>query len=228
MKIRELSIKNCLSFYKEHEPVIIGATLAVVLTSLSLGLGLLATSGLPSLSDRLSVMQLILSAVAFVGVFIALMVAIAQFRKSNAKPKIKVAFNEKGEQSFTLTYKDNKATSNLPPLWLINEGTAISQHFQIVVIIPESIINPESIGKILTYTIITRDNGNCIFSYTNDEGYTLFVHKPKQPQDMNLSIAIDNHKCMNLPKNNIKLKYNIYGDWAETQEGELTVNVKKQ
>ncbi len=172
--------------------------------------------------------QVTLSAIAFIAIFYAFYATMIQLRKSMAKPLIKVAFNERGDQSFTLTYKDNGVTNSLPPLWLINEGNAISQHFQIVVIIPESIINPESIGKSLTYTIITRDNGNCIFSYTNDEDYTLFVHKPKQPQDMNLSIAIDNHKCMKLPKNNFKLKYYIYGDWAETQEGELKIQVKKQ
>ena len=178
--------------------------------------------------ETLGTQQLYVSIAAFSVIWITLLLTISQFSKSNAKPLIKVAFNKNGEQSFNLTYRDNKATTDLPPLWIINEGNAISQHFQIDIIIPESIINPEIIGKRLTYTTITRDNGNCIFSYTNDEDYTLFVHKPKQPQDMNLSIAIDNHKCMNLPKNNFKLKYYIYGDWAETQKGELTVKILKE
>ena len=215
------------NFYKRHEPVILGAILAIALTSLSLLLANAASQGL-ELSDRLVVMQITLSSVAFVGVFIALMIAVAQFRKSIAKPKIKVAFNKKGEQSFTLIYKDNKATTDLPPLWIINEGNAISQHFQIDIIIPEIILNPEIIGKLLTYTTITRDNGNCIFSYTNDWDYTLFVNKPKQPQDMNLSIAIDMNKCIKVSEDVRKIKYRIYGDWAETQEGELKIQVKKQ
>jgi len=172
--------------------------------------------------ETLGTQQLYFSIIAFSVIWITLLLTIRQFRKSMAKPHIKVAFNEKGEQSFTLTYKDNRVTNGLPNLWLINEGNAISQHFQIVVIIPESI------GKSLTYTIITMDNGNCIFSYTNDEDYTLFVHKPKQPQDMDLSIAIDVNKCIKVSEDVRKIKYRIYGDWAETQEGELKIKVKKQ
>jgi len=209
---------------KELRLALVGS---VIVVALAIILPVITMRNYP-LPDRFALARLALQAAAFPAIFLALYFNLVQLRKSIAKPLIKVAFNERGEQSFTLTYKDNESTSNLPPLWLINDGKAISQHFQIVVIIPESIVIPDSIGKILTYTRITRDNGNCIFSYTNDEDYTLFVHKPKQPQDMNLSIAIDNHKCMKLPKNNFKLRYYIYGDWAETQEGELTVKILKE
>ncbi len=221
-----------MNFYRKDKWYIsgFGVAIIVILSILLLPfiLRLLPFFSELSYSEILGTQQLYFSAVAFSVIWITLLLTMRLFRKSMAKPHIKVAFNEKREQSFTLTYKDNKATSNLPPLWLINEGNAISQHFQIVVIIPESIIISESIGKRLTYTTITRDNGNCIFSYTNDEDYTLFVHKPKQPQDMDLSIAIDCNECIKVYKDSFTIKYRIYGDWAETQEGTLKVYIKKQ
>jgi len=181
-------------------------------------------------SETLGTQQLYFSIVAFSVIWITLLLTIRQFRKSMAKPHIKVAFNEKGDQSFTLTYKDNRVTNSLPRLWLINEGNAIAQHFQIDVIIPKSITEPESKIKTLTETISTRDNGNCIFSYTNtnDKDDILFVHKPKQPKNLDFFIAIDTNKCIEASEDVCKIKYRIYGDWAETQEGELKIKVKKQ
>ena len=216
-----------MNFYRKDKDLLWGIIGSTILIVLAIVLPITSLFEL-DLLETVGMIQLRLSAVAFLVIFVTLILTIRQFRQSMAKPKIKVAFNENGEQSFNLTYKDNKATTDLPPLWIINEGNAISQHFQIDVIIPESIINPEIIGKRLTYTTITRDNGNCIFSYTNDEGYTLFVNKPKQPQDMNLSIAIDMNKCIKVSEDVHKIKYRIYGDWAETQEGELKIKVKKQ
>jgi len=209
-----------MSFYERHKPVILGAVLAIVLVSLILGLAYLATYGLP-LSDRFSAMLLSLSTVAFVGVFIALMVAIAQFRKSMAKPLIKVAFNKKGEQQATLIYKDGKLTTDLPSLWLINKGNAVARYFQIDFIIPENI------GKQSRYTHIARDDGKYIIPHTNDGKYTLFVNQYLD-SGTRLSAAIDTKKCAEADEDSFEIKYRIYGDWAETQEGTLKVKINKQ
>jgi len=166
-------------------------------------------------------MQLFLSAVAFVGLFIALMVAIAQFRKSMAKPRIKVAFNKNGEQQATLIYKDGKLTAGLPSLWLINKGNAVARYFQIDFIIPENI------GKQSRYKPIARDDGKYILPYTNDGKYTLFVNQPLD-SGIGLSAAIDTKKCTETDEDSFEIKYRIYGDWAETQEGKLKVNITKQ
>ena len=179
-----------------------------------------------NLMPNFALSQLVFSAVAFFIIFIGLILNLMQSSKSNAKPKIKVAFNEKGEQNFTLTYKDNKVTNNLPStLWLINEGNAVARYFQIVFIIPENV------GKTSTHIIITRDNdNNYISSHTNDGKYTLFVKNPYQPLNMNCSIlnAIDKNKCINYTKSSFTVKYRIYGDWNETREGKLTIRIQKE
>ncbi len=209
-----------MSFYERHKPVILGAVLAIVLVSLSLGLAYLVTYELP-LSDRFSAMQLFLSTVAFVGVFIALMVAIAQFRKSMAKPRIKVAFNDKGQQQTTLNYGNGKLTKELPPFWLINEGNAIARYFQIDFVIPKDV------GKLSKNEPNCRqiEDGRYTLTYSNDGKYTLFVNKAHEGSILDL--AIDKDKCFNLNKNSFEIMYRIYGDWAETQEGKLKVNIEK-
>ena len=172
--------------------------------------------------ETLGTQQLYFSIVAFSVIWITLLLTIRQFRKSMAKPHIKVAFNEKGEQSFTLTYKDNRVTNSLPSLWLINEGNTISRYFQIDFIVPENI------GKQSDYVAIARDDGKYIISYTNDGKYTLFVNKPHLDPNMLFSPAIDTNKCIKISEDVRKIKYRIFGDWAETQEGELKIQVKKQ
>jgi hypothetical protein len=54
-----------------------------------------------------------------------------QFRKALSKPKIRVAFNENGDQQAELKYI-NLNPCSLPPLWLINEGNAISDRKSVV------------------------------------------------------------------------------------------------
>ena len=141
-----------MSFFEKNKWYISGfvVVLIIILLALLLPAFLFEFDYLETLGTQ----QLYFSIVAFSVIWITLLLTIRQFRKSMAKPLIKVAFNENGDQSFTLTYKDNIVTTDLPPLWIINEGNAISQHFQIDIIIPGSIINPEIIGKIfcLLYT----------------------------------------------------------------------------
>ena len=205
-----------MNFRQERALVIIGA---IVIIALAIGLPFI-TKPCENLLPNFALSQLTFSAVAFFIIFLALYFTIVQLRKSMAKPRIKVAFNEKGGQQATLTYKDGNPLG-LPALWLINEGNAISRYFQIDFIIPENI------GKQSKYVLIARDGGNYIISNTNDGKYTLFVNKPYLDPNMHLSAAIDKQKCIERYKDSFEIRYRIYGDWAETQEGKLKVNIKK-
>ena len=205
-----------MSFKLERTLIVIAAILAI---ALAIGLPFL-TKPSDELLPKFALSQLTFSAVAFFIVFLALYFTIVQLRKSMAKPHIKVAFNEKGEQGFTLTYKDNLPTNNLPILWLINEGNAITRYFQIDLIIPESVAKTSASNMV-------KNNGNYIFSYINDADYTLFVNRPQKFQNLNLSTLIDDHKCIKSSEKSFPLKYRIYGDWAETQKGELTLRIQE-
>lgn len=170
---------------------------------------------------KYTVAQFAISSVAFIIILVALCFTIVQLRKSMARPLIEVAFSERGEQQTTLIYEGGKSTAGLPPLWLINKGNAVARYFQIDFIIPENI------GKQSKYISIVRDDGKYIISYTNDGKYTLFVNKPYLDPNIVFSAAIDTNKCMKVNEDSFEIKYRIYGDWAETQEGKLKVNINK-
>ncbi len=220
-----------MSFYERHKPVILGTVLAIVLVSLSLGLAYLVTYGLP-LSDRFSAMQLFLSTVAFAGIFIALMVAIAQFRKSMAKPQLKLFFskdnNEFGEDSKTSmevnVYKDKYREVQLY-LWIKNIGNSVATTFQIDIEVP-SIFDPTNFNtKQGNLPSKLTDNGNIRIYTRYNTKKICFVNKPEYIDD---SIILGLHSDKyDKYKNEYDIHYRVFGDWAETQEGKLKVNINK-
>jgi hypothetical protein len=194
-------------------------SVGVVVIGGSIVQALLSNPGEESL-PAYALAELYISAFAFLAVWLTLIFIIIQLRQSMAKPIIKVAFNEEGEQKATLTYrKDGRLEAGLPFPCLINEGNAVARYFQIDFIIPENI------GKPSVYVPLSKENENYILSYMNEGRYTLFVNRPRSDPNMHFSSA------MKLSKFNVasfKIKYKVYGDWAETQEGELTVKCRKR
>ncbi len=203
-----------------HLNWIIGGTIATVILALFLPLFPLFRPN-QDLLPSLQVSSIAISAIALIAVLLTLCIALEQLYKSMAKPLIKVVFNKRGEQQATLIYRDGQLTTDLPSPWLINEGNAVARYFQIDFIIPENI------GKQSRYTHIARDDGNYIISHTNDGKYTLFVNQYLD-SGTGLSAAIDTKKCVKADEDSFEIKYRIYGDWAETQEGKLKVNINKQ
>lgn len=168
-------------------------------------------------SQNIATAGLLFAVGAFAGVLYSLNATYIQLRKSMAKPIIKVAFNERGEQQAILTYK--QLENSLLPLCLINEGNAVAKYFQIDLIIPENV------GKQSTYKIIARYDSDYIVSHIND-GNPLFVNKAHQGPD--ISHAIDKKKVRESCIDSIIIRYKIYGDWAETQEGKLKIIINQQ
>lgn len=201
---------------KKLNSLVAGGIIAI---ALAIGLPFISNPG-TDLLPKFTLAQLAISAIGFIVILVALCYTIVQFRKSMARPRIKVAFNEKGEQQATLIYK-GKLTAGLPSLWLINKGNAVARYFQIDFIIPENI------GKQSKDISIVRDDGKYIISYTNDGKYTLFVNKPYLDPNIVFYAAVDRNKCMKVNEDSFEIKYRIYGDWAETQEGKLKVNINK-
>ena len=209
--------------------VIVGAIAGIIIIALAFAVPYILPDKY-NVSDTINIMQVYLTAVGMIIIFITLIIALYQFRKSMAKPKIKVAFNENGEQQATLNFKDGKLESGIPNPWIINEGNAISRYFQIDFIIPADICN----NSYTTYCqkVTFKPNMEAlILSYTNEAKPTLFVKKPfslESVPNFNFNSAFDANKCIKTQKDSFTIKYRIYGDWAETQEGKLKINIKKE
>jgi hypothetical protein len=182
------------------------------------------------LLPKYALAELYVSAFAFLAVWLTLFFIIVQLRKTMARPLIEVAFNKSGEQQATLIYRDGKLEAGLPHPWLINKGNAVARYFQIDFIIPENIGNPSVSNYLYTMYIsfvkFVKDTGDYILSYTNEGRYTLFVNRPYSDPNMVFWAAIDTKKCIEVYKDSFEIKYKVYGDWAETQEGKLKIICK--
>jgi hypothetical protein len=213
-------VGKCKMSKEEAKAILWGVIGATIVCLLGLALPFIL-SPKHTFLERIGLAQLSFSAIAFFAIFIALVIAIAQFLKSMAKPKLSLAFSEDG--------KTETSISDTMPLWIINKGNAVARYFQINFIIPENIGNP-SVSKYLytMYISFVKDNSDYILSYTNEGRYTLFVNKPYSDPNMIFWEGIDTKKCIEVYKDSCEIKYRVYGDWAETQEGKLKVNIHKQ
>jgi len=193
--------------------------------------------GLPFISNpetdllpKFTLSQLAISAVGFIVVLIALCYTIVQFRKSIAKPKLEIFFNEnKDTQTIIQDIPINKRFGKkIVDLWLLNSGNAVAKSFQLDLIIPK-IFNPTL--NVPTTNRANRehkeDNDSRIVSYYNlsERGYTLFVNRWTSFHSLVLEF---NHHIIETYPDIFEIKYIIYGDWAETQEDTLKVKLIKE
>jgi hypothetical protein len=182
------------------------------------------------LSIQLAWARVTLSAITIPALLFGFYLTSIQLRKSMAKPKIKVAFNEKGEQNTLLTYASENIGA-LPHPFITNEGNTVARYFQLKVIIPNNIIMYnsrifENDPKLIKREEIDTDTYS--FTYTNDGRYTLFVNDPYFDPIFSFESALDYKKCVELFPSGFTLKYIVYGDWGEPQEGELKITINQQ
>jgi hypothetical protein len=173
-------------------------------------------------SQMIATAGLLLATAAFYGVLYNMNYTTIQLRKILAKPKIKVAFSKDGEQQTTVTFKNGKLVTDIPHPWIINEGNAVARFFQIDFIMPEDIARPTGHAE------TRREDGKYILSYPNEGRYTLFVNKPFFDKGMLFSSQMNLEKCIDWNNEYFIIEYHVYGDWAETQEGQLKVVINKK
>ena len=216
-----------ISFKKERNLVIIGA---LVVIALAIGLPFLSKPE-QDLLPKFALSQLAFGAVAFFIVFLALYFTIVQLRKSMAKPQLKVAFSADGKAGTEIIITKSKDLTQKPDLWVINTGNAITKLFQVDFDLP-AIFNPRftpstevghGIPEVTSRNSPTK--GNVIISFCSYEKIYCFVGNPAQIHSLHLKTSPQNYE--KYPEQ-FKIKYRIFGDWAEKQEGELTVSCNKQ
>ena len=181
-------------------------------------------------SDTIAVAQLIFTILAFMAVMYSLYAVFAQLRKSMAKPKLKLAFNKECPEAFPVINicRDKREDYDLH-LWILNNGNAVTKLFQIDFEIPD-IFDPELKGEIggslLPYQVIipSASGDTKIISFCNDGDFCVFVNNPVHFLTLLLKTLPQSYEEYG---EKYEIRYRIYGDWAETQEGKLEVKVKK-
>jgi len=175
--------------------------------------------------------QLFFSIIAFFTIWVTLYFAIAQFQKAMAKPQLKVAFSADGKAGTEIIITKSKDLTQRSDLWVINTGNAITKLFQVDFDLP-GIFNPRftpstEVGHGIL-GVASRNSptkGNVIISFCSYEKVYCFVGNPAQIHSLCLETYPQNYE--KYPEQ-FKIKYRIFGDWAEKQEGELTVSCNKQ
>ncbi len=215
-----------MNFKRERNLVIIGA---IVVIALAIGLPFLSNPG-EDLLPKFALSQLAFSAVAFLIVFLALYFTMVQLRKSMAKPKLKVAFTEDGKTETTIIITQDRKKLHQLKLYIINSGNAITKLFQVEFEIP--IILKANFGLAVVNNIpspipprLSSNGEKQIFTLCNDGNYCVFVNSPCEFHGLTLHSEPSNYEEY---KNEYEIRYTVFGDWAETQEGKLKVSIIKQ
>ena len=186
-------------------------------------------------SETMAFAQLLFTILAFGFVLYTLYVALAQLRKSMAKPKLRVSFDKEGAKVVpVINIRRDKSEDYNLYLWIINDGNAVTRLFQIDFEIPD-IFDPKLKGSIggrfLPYeTIRPTSNGDAskdtrIISFYNDWDFCVFVNSPVEFLILSLKSLPQNYEEY---EEEYEIRYRVYGDWAETQEGKLKVICKKK
>ncbi|MFC1989658.1 hypothetical protein ACFLVW_03730 [Chloroflexota bacterium] len=217
-----------MKFKRERALVIIGA---IIIIGLAIGLPFLARP-CDNLLPNFALSQLVFSAVASFIIFLALYFNIVQLRKSMAKPKLELVFSEKGDTETVINVSRIKEMSNNTELWVINKGNAITELFQIELMMP-SIYYPqfssftgqrELMLRATTPEQATTEKGMVAVSLYNMRQIPCFVNSPVQ---LTSYLLLKTHNQRYGKYVDFKIKYRIFGDWNEIQKGELSVICKK-
>ncbi|MFC2059794.1 hypothetical protein ACFLTZ_01710 [Chloroflexota bacterium] len=217
-----------MSYKKERVIVIIGA---IIIIALAIGLPFL-TKPCDNLLPNFALSQLAFSAVAFFIVFLALYFTIVQLRKSMVKPDLKLVFSEKGDTETTINVSDIKDLSNNVALWIVNKGNAVAELFQIELEMPKLYYplfsnfteHQELMLRGTTPEQARTDKDMVAVSIYNVRQIPCFVNSPVK---LTSHLLLKTHNQHYEKYTDFKIKYHIFGDWNETQKGELRVKCKK-
>ena len=206
--------------------IIIGA---LVVIGLAIGLPFLSNPS-EELLLKFALSQLAFSAVAFLIVFIALYFNIVQLRKALAKPQLELLFSEdnsnlgEGKTKKTITIQKDVSIKEYLYLWANNSGNAVAKSFQIEFEIGDDLGPSASTSTTISQTKSPSGNSR-IFSFYNDGDNVFFVNRPKYIGTVILKVLHSEYKKL---KKEYKIPYRVFGDWAETQTGELTILCDKK
>lgn len=177
------------------------------------------------LLDKFALSQLAFSAVAFFAIFLTLYINLVLFPKYLARPKIRVFFSENRATETSVRISKFQDLPNISlELWVTNDGNAVAKVFQLELDVPDSFnpnFDPVYSGIKITPPKFSRGQNIRTISFCNIENYC-FVGLPVHL----ISLVLERHP-KSYSYDEFKVPYRIFGDWAETQEGELKIICKK-
>ncbi len=182
--------------------------------------------------ETITFAQAIFSVLALVFIIYTLHISIytlrtslLQLNKTMAKPIINVTFSEDELLETTLDLLKDRSNQKELEIWVNNNGNSVARCFQIDIDVPKLLNQPLALAATKTGFRIRDQEEKATYFFCNDADDPLFVNMPKTIGL--LPIELSHNDYHNYPEK-LDVKYRVYGDWAETQEGILTVYINKQ
>lgn len=183
-------------------------------------------------TERSGIAQIYIGTVSVVAIVFTLLYATFQFRKALAKPQLKIVVNQdRKTKAFISTIKradgglGDEASLNL---YVYNDGNLVAELYSIEFRIP-SVFKPMLTTAITNHygveTVIGIPEGQLstiIFYSRRADEYVSYVHKPINIGKITIFITPDNKD--KVPKK-FKISYQIFGSWADKQEGSLDISL---
>ena len=185
-----------------------------------------------AVAERNGIAQIYLGSITLVAIVFTLLYATVQFRKAIAKPQIKIIVDQnRGTKTSICT--TNRADGVLGDeaslnLYVYNDGNLVAELYSIEFKIP-SIFNP------IFYTIDTDHYGvetlsgipegqssTIVFYSRRADEYVSYVHKPVHIGRITIYVTPDDKD--KVPKK-FKINYQVFGSWADKQEGSLDISL---
>ncbi len=183
-------------------------------------------------AERNGIAQIYLGTVSVIAIVFTLLYSTFQFRKALAKPQLRIVVGQNmGTKTSISTTKSargaltDEASLNL---YVYNDGNLVADLYSIEFTIP-SIFKPEFITAdtdhygVQTLTGIPDGQLSTItfYSHRADE-YISYVHKLVNIGKMIINITQDTKD--KVPKR-FKISYQIFGSWADKQQGSLDISL---
>lgn len=170
--------------------------------------------------------QLYFSVVVIIGIIFSLLYATAQFRKSLARPNLKLTFDE---EDVTKIFLNVEQKEFVIPIYAYNKGDKVASTYQIQLEIPsifEKYLIRESEGDRLpgkpsggATTFGSADTFVVTFYSYNKPEYTCYIDKYIPIGKIRLRAR----EGFYIKSKTLELDYKIFGDWGEHQKGSLQI-----
>ena len=169
--------------------------------------------------------QLMFSMVVVLAVIFTLLYATHQFRRSLARPNMRLVLDESGAKKKHFTLYKGKALDI--PIYAYNSGDRIAATYQIELTIPKDFERYLVLAKEGT-RLDGNDTGHLnsftvsFYNYDVPE-YVCFIGKYVLIGLLRLSGV----RQPDLHSQNLKVDYRVFGDWGASQAGSLTVHISQ-
>jgi len=181
------------------------------------------------IDERSGIAQIYLGSITLIAIVFTLLYATFQFRKSLAKPQLKIVVDQDRKTKISIS-AENTLSGKLASfnLYIYNNGNLVADLYSIEFKIP-SIFDPTLQTADTDHYGVQRVSGipdsqlsTITFYSRRADEYVSYVHKLVHIGRMMMYLTQD---TKDMAPKKFKISYQIFGSWADKQQGSLDVSL---